>query len=250
VTACLLGGCVCAPSFSAFSFRSSGSSSRSEPSAPDASATAAEAVGDPEASAELETVADAAAAGEGAGIAATERPVIVVLKKREIPPAGPLGPIALELGVGAGTETLFRDCTNPDGGSAGVTVGVGWRRPRGPAVLLRGGATAAYLAEAHEDPSQARTQLWGGVGLRAGGRHEIAYGLTSFLSRSRYYRDAPVEYSTGSMDAPNFVEAWGGGLSFEIYSRAAGTAVSFAARAYADSQGLFGGLTLGVAWLR
>ncbi len=74
-------------------------------------------------------------------------------------------------------------------------------------------------------------------------------GISSFITRSRYVRDVPIGYSTGPMD-DGVDEAWGGGASIEIYTHGTGTSATLGMRAYADSEGVFGGFTLGLAWLR
>lgn len=154
------------------------------------------------------------------------------------PPRPPL--LALEVAADLGLETLFRHCTDPDGGMVGAQLGIGLRAASGGAGLVRAGVSAAGFAGLDDERDEvfSRTQQWIGVGNLAPVRRGGVAGVTLFVTRS--------EYTHGDAETV----AWGGGVAVDVWRERAGASARASLRVYADAEGFFGALTFGGGLLR
>jgi hypothetical protein len=143
---------------------------------------------------------------------------------------------AADLGVDFESETMFHDCTNPEGAGLAVSGGLGLRPSHQHGFGVRAGASIAGLAGG--DHAQRRDQIWAGPTaiLAVPTRAQIA--ITAFVTMSQYSLD------------PMAPAAIGGGVSFDIWAVKRST-FHLGLRLLGDREGgIFGGFTIGWALLR
>ncbi len=147
--------------------------------------------------------------------------------------------VAADVEIDVASETMFHDCTNPEGAGLGVSAGVGVRPERRNGFGVRAGVSLAGLAAGQDGKDvQRREQAWAGPTVLFALAPRAQLALTAFVTVSQYERDTMSP------------RAIGGGVALDVWSKQR-SAFHLGLRLLADREGgFFGGMSLGWAWVR